>query len=99
MTGDSSGLSERRKIIIRARAHETLGAPIFAQRIPYRAQRDTTTMDIFPHYALRLRYKGEDAVYKPLREIHLDGGFAVHSLNLPEHAYKRWGEADFVVVS
>lgn len=26
------------------------------------------------------------------------GGFAVHSLNLPDHAYKRYGEADFVVV-
>lgn len=26
------------------------------------------------------------------------GAFAVHSLNLPEHAYKRYGEADFVVV-
>lgn len=25
-------------------------------------------------------------------------GFAVHSLNLPDHAYKRYGEADFVVV-
>jgi hypothetical protein len=26
------------------------------------------------------------------------GGFAVHSLNLPDHAYKRYGEADFVLV-
>ena len=25
------------------------------------------------------------------------GAFAVHSLNLPEHAYKRYGEVDFVV--
>lgn len=26
------------------------------------------------------------------------GAFAVHSLNLPDHAYKRYGEADFVLV-
>ena len=26
------------------------------------------------------------------------GAFAIHSLNLPDHAYKRYGEADFVLV-
>jgi hypothetical protein len=28
-----------------------------------------------------------------------EGAFAVHSANLPEHEYKRWGEIDFLVVT
>jgi len=56
-------------------------------------------MEIFPKYHLRLRYAGENKVYTLLREIPVDDGFAVHSVNLPEHEYKRWGEADFVVVT
>lgn len=56
-------------------------------------------MEIFPKYQLRLRFAGEDRVYGLLKQAPSDGGFAVHSVNLPEHAYKRWGEADFVVVA
>jgi hypothetical protein len=56
-------------------------------------------MEIFPKYHLRLRYAGEDRVYNLLRGIPVDDGFAVHSVNLPEHEYKRWGEADFVAVT
>lgn len=56
-------------------------------------------MEIFPKYQLRLRFIGEDKVYNLLRDAPIDNGFAVHSVNLPEHAYKRWGEADFVVVT
>ena len=55
-------------------------------------------MEIFPKYHLRLKYEGEDAVYNLLAAIP-SAGFAVHSLNLPEHEYKRWGEADFVLVT
>jgi hypothetical protein len=56
-------------------------------------------MEMFPRYQLRLRYEGENRVYQLLSAMELAGGFAIHSLNLPEHAYKRWAEADFVVVS
>lgn len=38
-------------------------------------------------------------VYDLLSRLQREPGFAVHSLNLPDHAYKRWGEVDFVVVS
>jgi len=42
---------------------------------------------------------GEAKVYDLLSRVADDHAFAVHSVNLPEHEYKRWGEADFVVVS
>lgn len=56
-------------------------------------------MKIFPRYELRPRYLGEKTVHGLLSDVPDDGGFAVHSVNLPEHEYKRWGEADFVVVT
>lgn len=55
-------------------------------------------MEIFPKHHLRPKYEGENAVYNLLAAIP-SAGFAVHSLNLPEHEYKRWGEADFVLVT
>jgi hypothetical protein len=56
-------------------------------------------MRIFPRYELRPRLKGEGKIYELLASIPDDNAFAVHSFNLPEHDYKRWGEADFIVVS
>lgn len=56
-------------------------------------------MKIFPQYQLRLKLLGEARVYDLLAAIPSEDWFAVHSVNLPEHEYKRWGEADFVVVS
>ena len=56
-------------------------------------------MIVFPRYQLRPRYKGEERVYDLLAKVTEEYGFAVHSVNLPEHEYKRWGEADFVIVS
>lgn len=58
-------------------------------------------MDIYPRHDLRPRYLGERAVYDLLSKLPQEGeiGFAVHSVNLPEHEYKRWGEADFVIVA
>ena len=56
-------------------------------------------MNIYPHYKLRPRYLGEAVVYDLLASICEEHGFAVHSVNLPEHEYKRWGEADFVLVT
>ena len=42
---------------------------------------------------------GEAKVYNLFASLPKEHGFAVHSVNLPEHEYKRWGEADFIVVS
>lgn len=56
-------------------------------------------MIVYPHYRLRTELLGESRVLKLLAKIPSNNGFAVHSVNLPEHQYKRWAEADFVVVS
>lgn len=56
-------------------------------------------MNIYPRYQLRPRYLGEAKVYDLLAAITEEYGFSVHSVNLPEHEYKRWGEADFVLVN
>jgi Nuclease-related domain len=56
-------------------------------------------MEIYPRFKFRPRLLGEASVYDLLARIGDEHGFAIHSVNLPEHAYKRWGEADFVIVS
>jgi len=56
-------------------------------------------MIIYPRYKLRSRYLGEAKIYELLSRIPDSSGFAVHSVNLPEHEYKRWGEADFILVT
>ena len=56
-------------------------------------------MIVFPRYQLRPHYLGEAKIYDLLCKMPEDHGFAVHSVNLPEHEYKRWGEADFVLVT
>lgn len=55
-------------------------------------------MRIYPRFELRPRYKGEESVYQLLSQVPSRSGFAVHSINLPKHEYKRWGEADFVII-
>lgn len=56
-------------------------------------------MEIYPRFKFRPRLLGEASVYDLLSRLDDANAFAVHSVNLPEHEYKRWGEADFVVVS
>ena len=56
-------------------------------------------MKIHPRFQLRPSFLGERRVYDLLSEVDDAKGFAVHSVNLPEHDYKRWGEADFVIVT
>lgn len=56
-------------------------------------------MELHPTFKFRPRLFGEAAVYDLLLALDDGDGFAVHSVNLPEHEYKRWGEADFVIVS
>jgi hypothetical protein len=56
-------------------------------------------MIVYPRHQLRPKYVGETRVFGLLAQMPDDDGFAVHSVNLPDHEYKRWGEADFVVVN
>lgn len=56
-------------------------------------------MEIFPSFALRPKLLGEATVFDLLSRTPASPGFAVHSVNLPEHQYKRWAEADFVIVN
>lgn len=56
-------------------------------------------MKIHPRFQLRPSFFGERRVYDLLSGVSDAIGFAVHSVNLPEHEYKRWGEADFVLVT
>lgn len=56
-------------------------------------------MEIYPRFKFRPRLLGEAAVYDLLSRIDDEHAFAIHSVNLPEHLYKRWGEADFVIVA
>jgi len=56
-------------------------------------------MQTYPRFKFRPRLLGEASVHDLLSRIDDESAFAVHSVNLPEHAYKRWGEADFVIVS
>lgn len=56
-------------------------------------------MIVYPKYSTRRSYLGEIRLRQLLEGLELDGAFAIHSVNLPEHEYKRWGEIDFLVVS
>jgi len=56
-------------------------------------------MKIYPSYRLRPVLAGESRVYDLLSITPDPAGFAAYSVNLPEHEYKRWAEADFVLVT
>jgi hypothetical protein len=56
-------------------------------------------VEILPVFSLRPKLLGESRVYDLLSRVPMAQGFAVHSVNLPEHQYKRWAEADFVLVN
>jgi len=56
-------------------------------------------MIVYPRYSTRRTYVGEQRVRRLLEAMEWEGAFAVHSANLPEHEYKRWGEIDFLVVT
>lgn len=57
-------------------------------------------MDIFPSVIFREdTSEGERRVRALLQKVAgSDGAFSIHSLNLPDHEYKRYSEADFVIV-
>lgn len=56
-------------------------------------------MRMVPGTVHEFRSEAERRLFDELRRADLgDGSTGLHSLNLPRHEYKRWGEIDFVVV-
>ena len=56
-------------------------------------------MHLVPNIILRGNSDGERRLFTILQSVDLDGEWtAYHSLNLSEHAYKRWAEIDFLLV-
>lgn len=57
-------------------------------------------MKLIPGSVLQFQSSAEERVFNLLKQVQLGpNDVALHSLNLGKHAYKRWGEADFLVVS
>jgi hypothetical protein len=55
-------------------------------------------MKMIPDYLLHAKSNAESRVFDKLRGIlNGEGWYAFHSLNLPRHQTKRFGEVDFVV--
>jgi hypothetical protein len=57
-------------------------------------------MKMIPSQILRTDSAAERKIFAMLQEVDLgSGAVALHSLNLPRHEYKKWAEADFVILS
>ncbi|WP_170610718.1 nuclease-related domain-containing DEAD/DEAH box helicase [Ruegeria arenilitoris] len=57
-------------------------------------------MKLVPGSVLDFQSSAEERVFSLLKQVNLGpNDVALHSLNLGKHAYKRWGEADFLIVS
>ncbi len=57
-------------------------------------------MKLVPSTILNSQSAAEERVFELLKQVNLGpNDVALHSLNLGNHEYKRWGEADFVIVS
>ncbi|QTE80910.1 nuclease-related domain-containing DEAD/DEAH box helicase [Shewanella algae] len=56
-------------------------------------------MDMLPQVVFKFPSSAEKKIFDALKNAELPSTTALHSLNLPEHDYKQWAEADFVIVS
>ena len=56
-------------------------------------------MKLIPPVVYRFNSNAEKKIFDAMRKADSDPTVIVHSLNLPEHEYKQWAEADFVAVS
>lgn len=57
-------------------------------------------MKTLPQVVHKFESDAEKRVFASLQNVDLgEGAIAMHSLNLREHEYKQWAEADFVIVS
>ena len=52
-----------------------------------------------PPSVFNFQSAAEKKIFNLLAKTKLDSTLALHSLNLPEHEYKQWAEADFVIIS
>ncbi len=60
--------------------------------------RSGTQMKMIPDFIDRSANKGEKLVFELLRDCNVPG-LALHSLNVAEHKYKKWGEIDFLLIT
>ncbi len=51
-----------------------------------------------PYMGEKIKSNAEKKMYDVLQELHLDDAYVLHSLGLPKHQSKIYGEIDFVVV-
>mgnify|MGYP005840934541 CR=1 FL=1 len=57
-------------------------------------------MRIIPSTIYDAKSEAEEKVFRLLEKTSFgEGAVAIHSLNVPEHEYKRWSELDFVILS
>lgn len=57
-------------------------------------------MKLLPHAVHKFESDAEKRIFNLLKDVNLGpGAVAFHSLNLSEHEYKEWAEADFVIIS
>jgi hypothetical protein len=54
---------------------------------------------MIPPRVYHFQSSAEEKIFNLIAKTDLDSTFALHSLNLPEHEYKQWAEADFVIIS
>jgi hypothetical protein len=55
---------------------------------------------MIPSEILDVKSVAEKRVHAMLRQVNFGSAdIALHSLNLAKHDYKRWGEADFVLLT
>lgn len=53
---------------------------------------------MIPPSVFHFQSAAEKKIFNLLAKTELLSTFALHSLNLPEHEYKQWAEADFVII-
>ena len=58
-------------------------------------------MQIIPQYITEeLESSAEKKVFDAFKKIEIHSkSFLLHSVNLPEHQYKQWGEIDFLLIT
>lgn len=67
--------------------------------LPWMALRGRLVRIIPGEISVHVKSTAERRVFAQLKALSDPNGIALHSVNLPEHAYKRVGEVDFVIVT
>ncbi len=57
-------------------------------------------MKLIPSSVINFQSAAEKRIFNLLKQVNIGpNDVAMHSLNLGNHEYKRWGEADFLIIS